>query len=152
MTEKTTSQLTRLLHKIAAHFPANDDAAIMTDVHIRVNQETGDVMAFNDSDEELTRIVVDEWIENTDTQETFYRDAANEIRKLLYAKNEQGVENGQTLGIIMPYNFVLENELGEHIEELYIADIDNDMIVVGTPFMEGLSDELDAFINDLLKV
>ena len=151
MTEKTTSQLTRLLHKIAARFPVNDDSAIMTDVHIRVNQETGDVMAFNDSDEEITRIVVDEWIENTDEQEDFYRGVAAEIRKLLYAKNEQGVEYGQTLGITMPYNFVLENELGENIEELYIADIDNDMIVVGTPFMEGLSDELDAFINDLLK-
>ena len=31
----------------------------MTDLHLRVNQETGDVMVFDDDDNEITRIVVD---------------------------------------------------------------------------------------------
>lgn len=151
MSEKTNSQLLRMLSKVAAKFPYTDEPVVMTDVHIRVNQETGDVMVFNDNDEEITRIVVDEWLENTSEQSEFYSAAANEIRKVLYQRSNDGIELGSTLGIISPYNYVLENENGESIEELYIADPTSDTIVVGEPFMVGLSEELDDFINNLLK-
>ena len=38
----------------------------MTDIHLRVSQFSGDLMAFNDEGEEITRCVVEEWIENND--------------------------------------------------------------------------------------
>lgn len=122
----------------------------MTDIHLRVNQDTGDVMAFDDDDNEVTRVVIEEWIGNTQSQHEFYKNAAFEIRKLLYAQNANGKPFGNTLGIIMPYSFVLEDENGENIEELYIADTDNDTLIIGEPFMEGLTDDLDNFIKDLL--
>jgi hypothetical protein len=45
---------------------------------------------------------------------------------------------------------VLENENGEHITELYVAD-DDETVIVGQSFMDGLDKELDDFINNLLK-
>ena len=150
MTEKTISQLSRLLSKVAAKFPAVDEPTVMTDIHLRVNQDTGDVMAFDDNEEEITRIVVDEWISDKENDTEFYSHAAKAIRKLLFGKNEGGVEHGSALGLMQPYSYVLENELGEHIEELYVADADQDTIIVGEPFMVGLSEELDDFIKNLL--
>lgn len=148
--EKTISQLQRMLGKVAAKFPATDEPSVMTDIHIRINQETGDVMVFDDDAAEITRVVVEDWIGNNDEVADFYGNAAKELRRLLMQQGTDGVELGMTLGLLMPYNFVLEDELGEAIEELYIADIDQDTIVVGEPFMVGLSDELDTFIKELL--
>lgn len=42
----------------------------LTDILIQVKQESGELMVFNDDDEELTRCVIEEWIENKD--EDFY--------------------------------------------------------------------------------
>ena len=36
----------------------------MTDIHLRVSQDSGDLMAFDDSDDEITRCVIDQWIDN----------------------------------------------------------------------------------------
>ena len=74
----------------------------MTDLHLRVNQETGDVMVFDDDDNEITRIVVDEWIGNNEDDTVFYKKVAKGLRQLLLKDNF-----GSTLGIIMPYSFVL---------------------------------------------
>lgn len=150
MTEKTTSQLLRMLNKVAAKFPASEEPTIMTDIHIRVNQDTGDVMVYDDNDTEITRIVVDEWISDKEDTENFYSNAAKELRRLLYLNNSEGKEYGMMPCICMPFNYVLENELGEVIEELYIADIEQDTLIVGEPFMVGLSEDLDDFIKKLL--
>lgn len=145
MTEKTQSQLVRMLGKVAQKFPQVVEPAIMTDIHLRVNQETGDVMAFDDDDKEITRIVVDEWIDNTDDDAVFYQAVANELRQLLH---KDGF--GASLGIMMPYSFVLETETGEHIDELFIADTD-DTIIIGGSFMENLEKDLDDFLSHLMN-
>lgn len=149
MTEKIQSQLQRMLSKVAQKFPATEETAIMTDIHIRINQDTGDVMVFDDDEQEITRIVVEEWIGNTDNESDFYHKASNMLRSLLEKEND-GICFGKSLGIIMPYNFVLEDEQGEHIDELYIAD-NEDTIIMSSSLMEGLEEELDNFLDTLMK-
>ena len=68
--EQTTQQIERFLKKIAQKFPANDDASMVTDIHVRVSQESGEMVAFDDDDKEITRCVVEQWIGNND--EDFY--------------------------------------------------------------------------------
>lgn len=150
---KTSSQLLRMLQKTIQKYPLVEEPVVMTDIHIRINQETGDVMVYNDDDEELTRVVIDEWIDNTDDEDVFFASAAKQIRQLLLSHNEGSNPQqalGNTLGIIMPYSFVLENEQGEHIEELFIADTD-DTIIIGGPFMQGLEEDLDDFMKKLME-
>ena len=62
--EQTIQQIERALRKIAAKFPPEKEAEIMTDIHIRVSQDTGEIRAYNDDEEELDRCVVEEWINN----------------------------------------------------------------------------------------
>lgn len=45
-TEQTTQQLDRFFRKVAEKFPSQCDNAIMTDIHVRFNQETGEPYCF----------------------------------------------------------------------------------------------------------
>ena len=61
--EQTMQQIERFLKKIAQKFPSTQEPIVMTDIHLRVSQFSGDLMAFDDEGNEITRCVVEEWIE-----------------------------------------------------------------------------------------
>ena len=69
-TDQTLQQLERALRKVTEKFPLTEDASLLTDIHIRVTQESGEVMVFDDDEQELTRCVVEQWIDNKD--DNFY--------------------------------------------------------------------------------
>ena len=144
--DKTKHQVQRFLNKLAEKYPSPDTPEVFTDIHIRVTQETGDVMAFDDDDKEITRVVVEEWINASLDTDVFY----NEVAQCLRAQIEQFEQKPGALGIIEPYNYVLENEAAEHVAELYVVD-DDDTIIIGHELMDGLDKELDEFIDNLLK-
>ena len=144
--EQTIMQVERFIRKVAQKFPApesDDETSQMTDIHVRVSQDSGELLAFDDDDNEITRCVVEQWIENKD--EDFYDEVAKLLRDVL-RKQSDIIDH---LGILKPYSFVLEDEDKEHIGELYLAD--DDTIIVGGDLMENLDNDLDNFLNDLLK-
>ena len=47
-TEQTIQQVERALRKVAEKFPPQEEATLLTDLHIRVNQETGELLVFDD--------------------------------------------------------------------------------------------------------
>ena len=143
LTEQTQQQLERTLHKLAEKFPAEREASILTDIHIRVSQDTGEVTILDDDDQELTRCVVEEWIDNKD--DDFYEEITTIIRRCL-ASQEQLVDN---LSILKPYAFVLEDDERTSIAELYV--VDGDTVIVDPDLMEGLDKDLDDFLEKLLK-
>ena len=142
-TEQTLQQIERAIRKIAEKFPAKDDATLMTDIHIRVTQETGELMAFDDDDNEITRCVVEQWIDNKD--DDFYDQIASIIRRCL-DKQKSLVEH---MGILKPYSFVLEDDDKESAGELYV--VDDDTVIIDPDLMEGLDEDLDKFLENLLK-
>ena len=145
MTEQTTQQIERFLKKVAQKFPTSEteDTSVLTDIHVRVSQESGELLAFDDDDQEITRCVVEQWIDNKD--ENFYEEVAIELRNVL-RKNANIADN---LEILKPYSFVLEDDDKENLGELYLAD--NDTIILGGDLMEDLNSDLDSFLDDLLK-
>ena len=116
---------------------------MLTDIHVRVSQDSGELLAFDDDDTEITRCVVEQWIDNKD--ENFYDEVAKILRDTL-RKNSEIVDN---LGILKPYSFVLEDDDKENLGELYIAD--DDTIILGGDLMENLDHDLNEFLDDLLK-
>lgn len=142
-TEQTQQQIERFVKKIAQKFPQSHEASQLTDIHIRVTQESGEMMAFDDDENEITRCVVEQWIDNKD--EDFYdqvllilRNQFKRLRKII-----------DDFGILKPYSLVLENDDKEPMGELYLAD--DDTVIVSGDLMEGLDKELDDFFNDLMK-
>lgn len=142
-TEQTLLQIERALRKVADKFPADQEAAMLTDIHIRVTQETGELMAFNDDDQELTRCVVEEWIDNKD--DNFYEGITSVVRKCINNRKEM-LDN---LSILKPYAFVLEDDDREPVAELYV--VDDDTVIIDSELMEGLDKDLDDFFEKLLK-
>ena len=58
-TEQTLQQITRTIGKVADKFPSEAEPVILTDIHLRANQETGELVAFDDDDKEITRSVIE---------------------------------------------------------------------------------------------
>lgn len=144
--EQTIQQVERFIRKVAQKFPAQlseEDNTVLTDIHVRVSQDSGELLAFDDEDNEITRCVVEQWIDNKD--ENFYDEVAKTLRDVM-RKNSETIDN---LGILKPYSFVLEDDDKENLGELYLAD--DNTIIVGGDLMENLDSDLDSFLDDLLK-
>ena len=144
--EQTIQQVERFIRKVAQKFPAQlseEDNTVLTDIHVRVSQDSGELLAFDDEDNEITRCVVEQWIGNKN--ENFYDEVAKTLRDIM-RKNSETIDN---LGILKPYSFVLEDDDKENLGELYLAD--DDTIIVGGDLMENLDSDLDNFLDDLLK-
>lgn len=141
-TEQTTQQIERFLKKIAQKFPPREDTSIVTDIHVRVSQGSGEMLAFDDDDNEVTRCVVEQWINNND--EDFY----NGVEQTLISTFSALSTIADSLGILKPYSFVLENDDKDTIAELYIAD--DDTVIIGKDLMEGLDSDLNLFLEKLL--
>ena len=142
-TEQTLQQIERTIRKTTDKFPADPNTSVMTDIHVRVFQDSGELITFDDSDEEITRGLVEQWIDNTD--DDFYSAIPPIIRKCIEHQKEL-VEN---MGIMKPFTFVLENDEKEPIEELYI--VDDDLVIIDDNMMQDLDKDLDEFLDNLLK-
>ena len=142
-TEITNQQIGRAIRKVASRFPADREASVMTDIHLRVTQESCELVAFDD-DNEITRVVIEPWIDNKD--EDFYQNITIVLRNLLHTDLRDMIEQ---MSILRPFSFVLEDDDHEHIAELYMAD--GDTIIVGGELLPDLDKDLDSFFDDLIK-
>ena len=140
--EQTLQQIERASRKVADKFPPAEEPTVLTDIHLRVNQETGELLAFDDDDNEITRCVVEQWIDNKD--DNFYDEVTAALRKTIASKREMVNQ----MSILKPYSFVLEDEERENIAELYV--VDDDTVIIDKELMEGLDKDLNDFLNQLL--
>lgn len=141
--EQTLQQIERILRKTAEKFPASDNPSLMTDIHLRVTQETGELVIYNDDDSEVTRCVVEQWIDNKD--ENFYKEITSILRRSI-EKLKNVTEN---LGLLKPFSYVLENDDKETVAELYV--VDDDTVIIDEELMANLDQDLDNFFQKLLK-
>lgn len=142
-TELTIQQIERAIRKIADKFPPSEEANVMTDIHFRVTQETGELMAFDDNDEELNRCIIEDWIDNTD--DDFFQQIPSVFRRCL-DKMRDTVEN---MSILKPFSFVLENDDKESVAELYL--VDDETVIIDPDLMQGLNEDLDDFFKKLFE-
>lgn len=142
-TDQTLQQLERALRKVTEKFPVSEEASILTDIHIRVTQETGEVMVFDDDEQELTRCVVEQWIDNKD--DDFYNAATSAFRTVIN-KHKESIDS---MSILKPFSLVLEDDDKETIAELYVAD--DDTVIIDDELMVGLDKDLDDFFAKLIS-
>ena len=162
-TDITITQIERFIKKIAQKFPVIEEPTIMTDIHLVASQESGELLAFDDYDEEITRCVIDEWINCSDGAEKDERLSApyrypvgincsddnfyDLVASLLRRQLTRLADIADNLGILKPYSYVLETDEHEHYSELYATD--SDMQIIGGDLMEGLEEDLNKFLDTL---
>ena len=142
-TEQTQQQIERFLRKVAQKFTANESDMPMTDIHLRASQDSGDLMAFDDDDNEISRCVISTWIENK--SDNFYQEIAYTLRSELNRMKDT-IDN---LSIMKPFSFILEDDEKNNIAELYL--VDDDLVMIGGNLMQGLDEDLDNFLQNILK-
>ncbi len=140
--QQTIQQLQRAIRKVADKFPATHDA-LLTDIHLQVKPDSGELLAYDDDMQELTRIVVDEWLHYT--ADDIYDTATTALRHAI-ANMRSEVE---AMSIMRPFSFVLMNEEGDTLHDLYL--VDDDIQLLDTELLAGLDKELDDFLRQLLE-
>ena len=141
--EQTIFQIERMIGKIVQKYPQCDESSALTDIHLRVSQDTGEMLAFDDNEQEITRCVVEQWIDAKD--EDFY----DEIALLLQDSLQKMSNVIDDMGLLKPYSFVLEDDDRNHIAELYLSD--DNMTIIGGELLRDLDKDLDTFMENLLK-
>lgn len=99
-------------------------------------------MAFDDKGEELHRCVIDEWL---DTKTEHF---LSEVQATLTSIIEQNRTLVEQINILRPFSLILTDENSETLAELYL--VDDDLMIISTDLMDGLSEDLDAFLEQLL--
>jgi hypothetical protein len=84
-TEQTLQQIGRAFKKVSEKFPKDKEASVLTDIHIRVVQDTGEMLFFDDDDKELNRCVIEQWMDNKD--DDFYESSSKNSISMMTTKN-----------------------------------------------------------------
>lgn len=140
-TQQTIQQIERAIRKVAEKFPPTDDL-VLTDIHLQVKPDSGELLAYNDDMDELTRVVVEQWIESS--EENFYDEAAAILKQCL-AHLRPEIDK---MSILHPFSFVLIDDERETLYDLYL--VDDDAMILDTELLKGLDQELDDFLAKLL--
>ena len=140
---QTAARIDELLRELAKRFPQEQENEVMTDLSFQVKPDSGELIVWNDDDEELCSVTVDDWIDNQD--DNFYEQAAEQLKQML-RERKQLLEN---LGLLKPFSLLMVDENKETVSELYLVD-DNMIILESEELMKGLDKDLDDFINRLL--
>lgn len=141
-TPQTIQQIERALRKVADKFPA-DQEPVMTDIHMQVKPSSGEILVYNDDDKELFRCVIEQWIDST---EDFYDEAAEQISSCIEALRSDVIEH---MSVMHPFSFVLIDEDHETLRDIYL--VDEDVVMIQGGLLEGLDEDLDQFLAELMK-
>lgn len=146
ISETSHTALVAALKEALRRYMGNEENAAVTDIHLQPRQDSGELLLFNDDDEELARTVVAEWSDYEG--DDFYTQTEHVLRSLLVKLKEEGAFN--QLNLLKPYSFVLVDEDKETVAELLLLD-EEDTLLLSEDLLKGLDEELDAFLNDLLS-
>ena len=124
-----------------------ENKSVVTDIYLQPNMQSGELSVFDDDDELLASAVIPEW-ENVNPED-FYSGCELALKKVLNQLSSDGAF--ASLPIMKPYSFVMVDAEKETLAELLIVDEEETMFLSGD-LLQGLDDELNSFLKDLLEI
>lgn len=141
LSRETHKHLEESIEKMAKAFVTAEETKV-TDFHIKVNGENGELTIDDDDNNPLARVHIIEW-EGVDDEEVFEK----ELRTVLSNMQEAGAFDN--LNIAKPYSFVLTDEEDQAIVDLLI--IDDDTLILSEDILKGFDEEMNEFLKHLLE-
>ena len=141
LSRETHNKLQEAIVEMTKEFITAEETKV-TDFHIYVDSNNGDVNIMDDDDRSLARVHILEW-EGEQNEEVFEK----ELRTILSELYEKG--EFDSLNITKPYSFVLTDEDQQSIVDLLI--VDNDTIILSEDLLEGFDEEMNDFLKKLLE-
>lgn len=146
MSEQSRASIVSALKTALCRYASEGDETVVTDIHLQPNSESGELIIFDDDDQELSRTIINEWVEYE--SDDFYTVVEPILRAEVKALKESG--KLEKLCLMKPYSFVLVDEDKETVAELLLVDED-ETLLLNDELLKGLDEELDAFLKDLLE-
>ena len=141
------TSMNSVIQEALEKYTSMEGRTVVTDIYLQPNMLSGELLVFNDDDELLASTVIGEW-ENTNPEE-FLSGCELALKKVLNQMSSEG--KFASLPIMKPYSFVMVDGEKETLAELLIVDDDETMFLSGE-LLQGLDDELNSFLKDLLKI
>ena len=129
------------IKKMANNYITAEESTV-TDFHMKVNRENGELTILDDDDKTLARVHIKEW-EDEHNDAAIEKDLQSELTKM----QQQGMF--ESLNIAKPYSFVLTDEDDQSIVDLLI--IDDDTLILNADLLEGFDEEMNSFLKKLLE-
>lgn len=145
LSQTSLSLLENTIKKAVSRYNCVCDQAIVTDIHLQVTPNIGELSIYNDDDEVLANTTIEEW--GTYDGNDFNKDIERILSGLLNDMKNAGDFDKMT--ILKPFSFVLVDEDKETLAELLL--IDDDTLLVNEELLKGLDEELDEFLKKLLE-
>ncbi len=115
----------------------------ISDIFVRINTQTGEVSLYGDDDELLQSLTLFSWI----TDEVTPRPEMIELlREAISRLEARGFWNDDLFE--RPFSIELVTE--DFTTSEHLLFLDDEIINLSTPLLEGLSEDLEKFISDLL--
>lgn len=141
LSRETHDKLQEAIIKMTKGFITAEETRV-TDFHIYVDSNSGDVNVMDDDDNSLAHVHILEW-EGQHNEEVFEK----EFRTILGEMYKNG--SFDNLNIAKPYSFVLTDEDHQAIVDLLI--VDDDTIILSEDLLKGFDEEMDEFLKHLLE-
>ena len=141
LSRETVNRLQEAIEKMAKNYVTAEETKV-TDFHIKVNGENGDLTIHDDDGNQLARVHIIEW-EDVHNEEVFEK----ELRSILGKLHDKGCF--ESLNIAKPYSFLLTDDDDVTIVDLLI--IDDDTLILSEGLLEGFDEEMNEFLRHLLE-
>ena len=145
LSQQSLSIIESAIQKAVGKYVSNCEQTVVTDIHLQPDQTSGQLNIYNDDDEELANVMVEEWA--TYDGDDFLENIEPGLRSILCRMKDAGDFDKVT--ILKPYSFVLVDEDKETVTELLL--VDDDTMLVNDELLKGLDKELDDFLKELLE-
>ena len=146
LSQTSLSLLENAIKKATSRYNCTCEQPVVTDIHLQVNPNTGNVSLYNDDDEVLASTTIEEW-NNSYEGNNFNADMERFLSGLLNDMKNAG--DFDKMSIIKPFSFVLVDEEKETLAELLLMD--DDTLMLNDELLKGLDEELDEFLKKLLE-
>lgn len=143
LSESSFQGIKALISESLNEFRRPQEQSVVTDIHIMPIRETGEVTV-SDDDRDLATAQFPDLAEIP--EEDFYQVMEKALRRIL--KDIDEIEPLESMAIWKPFSFVLVDDDRETVAELMLFDDDNTLL--SQSLMQGLDEELDSFLKDLL--
>ena len=145
LSQQSLSTIESAIQKAVGKYVCGCDQTAVTHIHLQPDQTSGQLTIYNDDDEELANVMIEEWA--TYDGDDFMENVEPNLKSILCRMKDAGDFDKVT--ILKPYSFVLVDEDKETVAELLL--IDDDTLLVDDEQLKGLDKELDEFLKNLLE-
>lgn len=144
VSKESFTQIESTIQEALAPYKKSEQG-IVTDIHLMISSDSGELTILDDDDQELGKVIIPEWVDNRD--ENFELGCQQVLtNKLQRMKEEKAFEDSN---LVKPYSFILLNDDKETLADLLLIDDQN--IILSDELLAGWESDLDSFLERLME-